>query len=588
MRRFFSSIVAVGIVIGSVGFAPGVASAAPAIPTPSVSRHGTGALHDPHLRISPHRGPGLTAVSVPSAVDLSAWTVPIGDQGSVGSCVSWAISYAMNGWYSRYQGVSTDGIQFAPMYSYSQIHTTNDPDGGGTWPYLAYGIATDQGIDTQADYWQGNYDFTDLPTSSEQANAALYKAGPFTYLYSSTPGVAAVDAIESAVAAHHPVAISFPVYSAFDNLTATNSHLDASEVDTSTYRGGHEVLIVGYDSTGVKIQNSWGTWWGDNGFAYLNWDFIESYTYDATMMSGLVPTVHAPSAPTSLHSSVAGATSTLTWAAPTSDGGSAITGYRVSRDGTDAHGTGAWSTTVSAATRTFQFSSLKPGSTYHLSVQAINAVGTGPAASGTVVIARTAPAAPTTVKGTKSDTAHTAGLTWAAPSSDGGSAITGYLVSRDGTDSHGTGAWSTTVSATTRSYQFGSLKPGSTYHLRVQAINSIGTGASGSATVVMAKSAPGTPTTVRATKSDPAHTATVTWAAPAADGGSAITGYRVSRDGTDSHGTGAWSTTVSTSTRSYRFGSLKAGITYHLGVQAINAVGTGTASTASIVMAPAA
>merc|ERR1712130_1032297 len=31
----------------------------------------------------------------------------------------------------------------------------------------------------------------------------------------------------------------------------------------------HAVLAVGYDSSSLKIKNSWGTWWGDKGYVHL-------------------------------------------------------------------------------------------------------------------------------------------------------------------------------------------------------------------------------------------------------------------------------------------------------------------------------
>ena len=174
----------------------------------------------------------------------------------------------------------------------------------------------------------------------------------------------------------------------------------------------------------------------------------------------------------------------MTWAPPASDGGSAITGYRVARDGTDTHGTGAWSTTVPATTGTFTFSSLKPGTAYHLTVQAVNTTGTGPAATTTATTATTAPTAPTGL--THTQTSSSATMTWAPPASDGGSAITGYRVARDGTDTHGTGAWSTTVPATTGTFTFSSLKPGTAYHLTVQAVNATGTGPAATTTATTA------------------------------------------------------------------------------------------------------
>ena len=43
---------------------------------------------------------------------------------------------------------------------------------------------------------------------------------------------------------------------------------------SSNSQGGHAVLIVGYDNTGLYIQNSWGTSWGSKGFAILPWDLV--------------------------------------------------------------------------------------------------------------------------------------------------------------------------------------------------------------------------------------------------------------------------------------------------------------------------
>lgn len=38
--------------------------------------------------------------------------------------------------------------------------------------------------------------------------------------------------------------------------------------------GGHALLIIGYDATGVWVANSWGTRWGELGFGHMAWDYI--------------------------------------------------------------------------------------------------------------------------------------------------------------------------------------------------------------------------------------------------------------------------------------------------------------------------
>ena len=39
--------------------------------------------------------------------------------------------------------------------------------------------------------------------------------------------------------------------------------------------GGHAVLICGYDSTGVYIQNSWGMSWGSKSFGLVPWSIVK-------------------------------------------------------------------------------------------------------------------------------------------------------------------------------------------------------------------------------------------------------------------------------------------------------------------------
>jgi len=48
-------------------------------------------------------------------------------------------------------------------------------------------------------------------------------------------------------------------------------------------RGGHAILLCGYDDQGVYIQNSWGTEWGLYGFGMLRWS-----QFDKQFMNGMV------------------------------------------------------------------------------------------------------------------------------------------------------------------------------------------------------------------------------------------------------------------------------------------------------------
>jgi hypothetical protein len=278
-------------------------------------------------------------------------------------------------------------------------------------------------------------------------------------------------------------------------------------------------------------------------------------------------------------------TATLTWQPPTSSGGSPVTGYRVSRDGVDDRGNGAYTAVVTADKRSQSFVWLKPLTTYTLSVQPITAAGPGPATSVKVAMGATLPAAATVVAATKDDPAKTATLTWQAPTSTGGSPITGYRVSRDGVDNRGNGAYTAVVTADKRSQSFVWLAAGSSYNLTVQPLTAVGAGPATTVKVTMKADAPTAATAVAASKNDAARTATLTWQPPSSTGGSAVTGYRVSRDGIDSAGAGPLTTTVTATARSHSFGNLRPGIVYTLTVQPVNAVGAGTATPVKVTMA---
>ena len=192
----------------------------------------------------------------------------------------------------------------------------------------------------------------------------------------------------------------------------------------------------------------------------------------------------------------------------------------------------------------------------------------------------TVPGAPTSLTATASGTT-TIDLSWTAPADDGGSAITGYRIE---VSPNGTSSWTNRVAntgTTTTTYAHTGLSAGTTRHYRVSAINATGTGAASNTdnatTDDAATTVPGAPTSLTATASG-TTTINLSWTAPADDGGSAITGYRIE---VSPNGTSSWTNRVAntgTTTTTYAHTGLSAGTTRHYRVSAINATGTGAAS----------
>ena len=143
--------------------------------------------------------------------------------------------------------------------------------------------------------------------------------------------------------------------------------------------------------------------------------------------SGTVTPATLPGAPTIVSATAGNASATLTWSAPSSDGGSAITAYTVVAGDETTPANGGESCTWTSGPLTCTVTGLTNGDAYFFTVSATNRVGTGPTspASNTVTPA-TLPGAPTVVSATAGNADAT--VTWSAPSSDGGSAVTGYTV----------------------------------------------------------------------------------------------------------------------------------------------------------------
>jgi hypothetical protein len=254
----------------------------------------------------------------PDRVDLSQWDPPVGNQGQVGSCVSWAVGYYYRYWLrNRALG---DAATFAPMYLYSQLAQGNANRGSSFSEN--FGILLSQGIDHKSDYPQGNYDYTTQPTSGEVAAAGPYRITSDTLLFSGASG-ANQTAVEASFAAGHPALLTIPVYDNFYYADATHAFVDVPTAGMTNY-GNHGVFAAKYDAAGVWIENQWGTSWGNQGWAELSWAFVNQYAKEGWFMTADSGGLLAPSNVTA--TALSSSQIQLTWS-----GVSGATGYRVKR-----------------------------------------------------------------------------------------------------------------------------------------------------------------------------------------------------------------------------------------------------------------
>jgi hypothetical protein len=313
-----------------------------------------------------------------------------------------------------------------------------------------------------------------------------------------------------------------------------------------------------------------------------------------------------PTAPT-VTATAGDGTATVTWTPGPEVTGHAVAGYVVTQtDGTTPVVLTA--TPLSATTTTLPVTGLTDGTAYTFMVAAVNDLGTGPAGTSAAVTpmapapiptpeppapapgggggggvpappAPVAPDAPTlgTVKAgnAKID------LTWTAPASDGGSPITGYVVTAY---KAGDGTVAGTMKTSDTSAAFTGLINGIGYTVEVAAENVVGVGPASARSAVL------TPSTVPAkvigvSVKRGAASLAVRWKAPA-NGGSALTGYVVTAYVAKGGKTAA-TVKVPAKLLAATVKGLKNGTGYTVDVRAINANGPGVASARSSVVVPA-
>ncbi|MDH5388977.1 MAG: DUF4347 domain-containing protein [Gammaproteobacteria bacterium] len=193
--------------------------------------------------------------------------------------------------------------------------------------------------------------------------------------------------------------------------------------------------------------------------------------------------------------------------------------------------------------------------------------------SQTVASSAVAPDAPSI--GTAIGGNAQAGVSFTAPSSDGGSTITGYTVTSSpagGTDSN--------AGTTGLNHTIIGLNNGTAYTFTVTATNAYGTSpASTASNSVTPATIPDAPSGVTATGGF--AQATVSFIAPADNGGDAIIGYTVT-----SSPAGGIDVDADTPNLTHTITGLTDGVAYTFTVTATNGVGTGVASVASNSISP--
>ncbi|MFW9854477.1 MAG: fibronectin type III domain-containing protein, partial [Candidatus Thorarchaeota archaeon] len=280
-----------------------------------------------------------------------------------------------------------------------------------------------------------------------------------------------------------------------------------------------------------------------------------------------------PTAPQNLAAAYGDSQVTLTWQAPSDDGGDAITNYNVYR--ATASG-GPFTQIATPAGSSHIDLGRTNGIIYYYQVAAVNGVGEGPNSTIVSATPRTTPSEPRNLGATYGY--GYANVSWIAPLDDGGATITEYLVYRA---TASIGPYTNIQNSTSLYYLDNTVANGNTYYYKVSAYNSEGEGTQTAYIIVTPGVAPTSPQNLQASYSD--SQVSLTWQAPLDNGGFSVTKYRVYR-GTSA--SGPFTNVGNSTTLNYDDFSVTNGVAYWYNVTAINSEGEGPSSN-QITVTPA-
>ncbi len=225
----------------------------------------------------------LGAVAAPPAsVDLRAAWWAVDDQEDTGSCVGWATAEGV----VRYQMVQAKKLakntQLSPRFVWMGSKETDEYTARPETFIEEAGTSLKAAMDIVRKY--GAVPMSMLPfhiatrmyagdENALYATAAQRRIASYFNLGRDT------NQWRAWLAAHGPLLAGLNVDHAWDDATATGGNVDTFM--PNTVRGGHAVAIVGYTASGrFIVRNSWGTGWGDAGFAYVSAAYIAAGFFD--------------------------------------------------------------------------------------------------------------------------------------------------------------------------------------------------------------------------------------------------------------------------------------------------------------------
>ncbi|HEV8251488.1 MAG TPA: C1 family peptidase [Gaiellaceae bacterium] len=215
------------------------------------------------------------APPIPSSKDLRAAWWEIADQGTTGSCVGWATADSVLRWHFVKAGKLPEKLRLSPRFIWMAAKETDSNITRPTTFIEEEGTSIKTALDVARKF--GVVTDQTLPFASGKLfpqNAKTF------YAIASIRKILAYFNLDTDLsrwrawlATKGPVLTRLDIDKTWDGATANGGNLDTYRPETK--RGGHAIALVGYTPDRFIVRNSWGTGWGDKGYAYASLSYAQ-------------------------------------------------------------------------------------------------------------------------------------------------------------------------------------------------------------------------------------------------------------------------------------------------------------------------
>ncbi|MCK4995180.1 MAG: C1 family peptidase [Candidatus Omnitrophica bacterium] len=213
----------------------------------------------------------LPVVKLPKKIDYTKKLSPVRDQGNEGTCVSFACASGMKEYQEMLDYEKL--VELSPRFIYSECKKIDGmPESEGTTLRAAMQVLSKKGV-CQEKFWPYKPYQKDKAKKGFSTNAKKFRIKTYARILN-------LNELRLNIATKGPCIIGVQVY---EGMMKTKTGLVPMPKKNESALGGHAICPVGYDDTKklIKFKNSWSDKWGQKGYGFLNYAYIEQYMIDA-------------------------------------------------------------------------------------------------------------------------------------------------------------------------------------------------------------------------------------------------------------------------------------------------------------------